>query len=156
QDFMAADVKVYQTIISIDEKEVFKGLKPGMSAEIKILVDRVPEPVLTVPVQAIVGSVDRGKQRVCWVLNDDDQPEERDIVVGLSNDKMAEIKSGLMEGDRVVLNPASLGETSQSRGGDKDGDKSKFGKGKKVGPKNGNGVTGPNGKPLGAPGAPGA
>ena len=79
-----------------------------MSAEVTIVVDNKQEAVLTVPLQAILGSPDMGKQRKCFVLNSDGQAEERDIVVGLSNDKMAEIKAGLAENEAVVLNPKAL------------------------------------------------
>ena len=34
--------------------------------------------------------------------------EEREVAVGLSNDKMVEIETGLEEGDEVVLNPRVL------------------------------------------------
>ena len=37
QDWLSADVKVYQTMISIDES--LDGLKPGMSAEVTIFTD---------------------------------------------------------------------------------------------------------------------
>jgi hypothetical protein len=38
----------------------------------------------------------------------DQGPEEREILVGLSNEKMAEIKSGLAAGEQVVINPRAL------------------------------------------------
>ena len=85
-----------------------RGLKPGMSAEVTIVIDDQLEHVLSVPLQAIVGSVELGKERKCFVLNSAGQPEERTIVVGLSNEQMAEIKSGVEEGDEVVLNPKAL------------------------------------------------
>jgi hypothetical protein len=75
---------------------------------VTIIIDDQLESVLTVPLQAIVGSVELGKERKCFVMNADGLPEERTIVVGLSNDKMAEIKSGLQDGDEVVLNPKAL------------------------------------------------
>ncbi len=112
QDFMTADVKVYQTIITIDE--AFPGLKPGMSCEVTILIARTPGPVLTVPVQAIVDPLESGKRPTVFVVNDDDEVEEREIEVGLVNDKKAQnerkawVKEGLREGERVVLNPSKL------------------------------------------------
>jgi hypothetical protein len=48
-----------------------------------------------------------GKHRKCFVLTPSG-PEERDIEVGLSNERLAEIKSGLAEGEEVVLNPKTL------------------------------------------------
>jgi HlyD family secretion protein len=106
QDFLSADVKVYQTMVAIDDQ--VDGLKPGMSAEVTIMIDDQLEHVLSVPLQAIVGSAELGMERKCFVLDSTGQPEERTIVVGLSNEQMAEIKSGLQEGDEVVLNPRAL------------------------------------------------
>jgi HlyD family secretion protein len=106
QDFLSADVKVYQTMVAIDDQ--VEGLKPGMSAEVTIMIDDQLEHVLGVPLQAIVGSVELGMERKCFVLDSAGQPEERTIVVGLSNEQMAEIKSGLQEGDEVILNPKAL------------------------------------------------
>src|SRR5262249_32630024 len=42
--------------------------------------------------------------------------ESKEIVVGMSNDRMVEIKEGLKEGDQVVLNPKRLvGDTIKTR-----------------------------------------
>jgi multidrug efflux pump subunit AcrA (membrane-fusion protein) len=105
QDWMSADVKVYQTMVSIDEP--LDGLKPGMSAEVVVSVDSSLEDVLTIPLQAIVGPVTMGKHRKCFVVTPEGH-EERDIEIGMTNSKMAEIKSGLREGEEVILNPRSL------------------------------------------------
>ena len=82
-------------------------LKPGMSAEVTIFTDSAGETCLTVPVQADPGRDGHG-QRPQGVRPDADGPEPREVVVGLSNDKMAEIESGLKEGDEVVVNPRVL------------------------------------------------
>jgi multidrug resistance efflux pump len=105
QDFMSADVKVYATKIAIEDP--MEGLKPGMNAAVTITVADVLDHVLTVPVQGIVGSAEMGKKRKCFVVTPDG-PVERDIVVGMSNEKMAEIRDGLKEGDEVVLNPKAV------------------------------------------------
>ena len=63
QDWMSADVKVYQTMIAIDES--LDGLKPGMSAEVTIHVESAGEHVLTVPIQAIVGGAELGRPARC-------------------------------------------------------------------------------------------
>ncbi|MBY0527691.1 MAG: efflux RND transporter periplasmic adaptor subunit [Gemmataceae bacterium] len=113
QDFMSADVKVYVTKVMIDEE--IEGLKPGMSAEVTVTVGTTLENVLAVPIQAIVGSTELGKKRKCFVLTANG-PEERDVLVGQSNDRMAEIKEGLREGEEVVLNPRALvGDKAKTR-----------------------------------------
>jgi hypothetical protein len=102
---MSADVKVYQTIVSIDES--LSGLKPGMSAEVTIHIENTLENVPAIPVQSIIGGAESGRTRTCWVMTDSG-PQEREIVIGLANDKLAEIKSGLQVGDQVIINPKVL------------------------------------------------
>jgi multidrug resistance efflux pump len=119
-DWFSADVKTYQTMVAIDQN--VEGLKPDMGAEVTILLDGQIERALTVPLQAVFGGPELGSKRKCLVRNAEGQPEEREIEVGLSNDKMAEVKSGLSEGDEVVLNPRTvLGDkvkTRQTNSGD--------------------------------------
>lgn len=119
QDWSSADVKVYQTLVSI--KESIPGLKPGMSAEVTIFTDSLRDECLTVPVQAILGSVDMADKRVVYVVdpNSPSGASPREVVVGLSNDKMAEIVSGLEEGEEVVVNPRLLlSEKEKAKYGD--------------------------------------
>ena len=49
--FFSSDIKVYTTHVKIDNP--LPGLRPGMNAEVTVLVDR-KENVLSVPVQAIL------------------------------------------------------------------------------------------------------
>jgi HlyD family secretion protein len=113
QDWSSADVKVYQTMISIDES--LEGLKPGMSAEVTIHVESAGEHVLTVPMQAIVGGAELGRTRKLFVLTPEG-PRDRDVVVGLSNERVVEIKDGLKEGEEVILNPKVLiGDKAKTR-----------------------------------------
>src|SRR5262249_39329479 len=94
QDWLSADVKVYQTMVSIDEP--VEDLKPGMSAEVTIFTDDHANHVLTIPVTAIMGNAQMGPKRKCLVKTPTGH-EDREIVVGLSNETMAEVKSGLSE-----------------------------------------------------------
>jgi RND family efflux transporter MFP subunit len=176
QDWFASDVKVYKTKVAIHES--IPGLKPGMSAEVTIFADESAEPVLVVPVQAVLGTISAGAERKIYVVGDNGNTELRDIVVGMSNERVVEIKSGLQEGDRVVLNPASLlkegselkpgkppskGEADHGWGGGK-GEGGKGGKGPKGGGPKGAPGKGPmpgspggkgyGGPPSGAPTAP--
>ncbi len=105
-DFFSSDVKVYQTYIAIDDSTM-EGLKPGMDAVVTINVDSTPEPVLTIPLQALMGTVEMAEKRRCFVLADDGI-ELREITLGKKNETVAEVKEGLKEGEVVVLNPAVL------------------------------------------------
>lgn len=142
-EFFSSDVKVYTTMVSIDDLSDEK-LQPGMSAEVTILADDTKAPVLVIPIQSVVGNVSMGSDRKCFVIDRAGNPAERDIVIGKSNDKLVEIKSGLTEGDKVVLNPGPLlpkksdmkpGTPGTRRGAEfdeagKKGDKGGKGKGK--------------------------
>jgi multidrug efflux pump subunit AcrA (membrane-fusion protein) len=112
-DWTSADVKTYQTMVSIDESLV--GLKPDMNAEVTIYVDSTDQPVLTVPLQAVVGGTELGRTRKVFVMTPEG-PKERDVVIGLSNEKLVEVKEGLEEGEEVILNPkVILGDKVKTR-----------------------------------------
>src|SRR6185369_3177285 len=124
-DFMSSDVKVYQTLVLIDEE--VPGLRPDMSAEVTIHVDASKDPVLAVPLQAVVGGAEGGTKRKVYVVTPDG-PVDREIELGMFNEKMVEVLSGLSEGDEVVINPKVLvgdkvktREDAGPRGGGKDG-----------------------------------
>jgi len=94
--WMNPDMKVYLTTITIDG--TYDWVKPGMSAKVEILVNKLDNCVY-VPVQAI--SPDNGKQ-VCYVANGL-RHERREVQIGEFNDEFIEIKKGLKEGERVLL-----------------------------------------------------
>ncbi len=108
------DLKVYQTTVSIDGSHTW--LKPGMSAKVEILVKQLKD-VVYVPVQAVT---EINKKQFCNVLNGD--VEMRGIIAGDFNDQFIEIRSGLKEGEKVLLRaPArSYSEDSTKRDGKKD------------------------------------
>jgi multidrug efflux pump subunit AcrA (membrane-fusion protein) len=119
QDFFAADVKLYQTMVSIDDNIEDLNLKPGMSAEVTIFADESTGNVLTIPIQSVVGNIKMGQRRKCFVVDGEGQPQERDIVVGMNNDKVVEVTEGLKEGEKIVINPIPLlvGENAQLKAG---------------------------------------
>lgn len=106
QDWFSSDVKVYKTLVSIDTK--MTGLKPGMSAEVTIVAEETKDPVLLVPIQSVIGTINSGADRHVFVINEAGFPEKRAIQIGLSNERDVEVKSGLKEGDKIVLDPSSL------------------------------------------------
>jgi RND family efflux transporter MFP subunit len=97
--WFSGSVKEYATIVKVDGNP--KGLKPGMTAEVEILVAHLKN-VLTLPVAAVVEL--RG-QFFCWVVGPDGTIERRQLELGLNNEKYVEVKSGISEGDKVVWNP---------------------------------------------------
>lgn len=95
------NLKVYRTEVTLESDH--PALKPGMSAQVRIIVNRL-EDVLYVPLQAVQT---RGDQRFCYVMTAVG-PQKRVVEIGDYNDRFIEIRQGLDEGDQVVLNTAGL------------------------------------------------
>jgi RND family efflux transporter MFP subunit len=91
--------KEYVTILKLDDLPPQAGLKPGMTAEVKILV-RERANVLMVPVQAIAPE---GKEYFVHLVSPGGV-EPRKVMIGANNDMLVEIKSGLEEGEKIALN----------------------------------------------------
>ena len=96
--FMNPDLKVYPTTIKING--IHEWLRPGMSAEVEILVDHL-EDIIYVPLQAVTYWNDK---RVVYVDNGG-SPERRDVETGAFSDSFIEITTGLREGEKVLLLP---------------------------------------------------
>lgn len=113
-DWRGGGVKEYETIVSIEDLPKNAGLRPGMSAEVKILAKTIPN-ALTVPVQSVT---EVSGQHVCYVVIGN-RVERREVSIGDGNDQLVQIRSGLAEGDRVALDArsraaAELGTPGQS------------------------------------------
>ncbi len=91
-------VKEYLTEVSIADLPPEAGLRPGMTAEVKILVKTVSS-ALTVPVQAVTES--DGKH-ISYVVNAG-VVERRIVEVGENNERLIQVKTGMNEGDQVAL-----------------------------------------------------
>jgi HlyD family secretion protein len=111
--WMNPDLKVYNTDVSIDGKH--DALKTGMTGKVEILINEL-EDVLYVPIQSVV-TVD--EKEVCYVMAS--QVEKREVETGLFNDNFVEIKGGLTEGEKVLLNPPrwTASETQKKEESDK-------------------------------------
>ncbi len=98
QRFLNPDLKVYPTDVSIDGTH--DSIKTGMSGKVEILINELKD-VLYVPIQSVV-TVD--EKELCYVKAGG-RTEKRDVVTGLFNDDFVEIKSGLTQGEKVLLDP---------------------------------------------------
>jgi HlyD family secretion protein len=103
--WMNPDLKVYRTTIAVEGTHDW--LKPGMSAKAEIFVDRLDD-VVHVPIQAVSPSEAR---RVCHVVQAG-KVEVREVEVGQFNDEFIEIRSGLSEGEKVLLRPPRSSDSS--------------------------------------------
>ncbi|HKB05668.1 MAG TPA: efflux RND transporter periplasmic adaptor subunit [Gemmataceae bacterium] len=100
-DWMASDVKVYPVTVALDDAP--PGLKPGMTAEVRIVTGD-SKAALLVPVTAVVGS---GRDRFCFVKSGDELVERR-VVPGATDGRRVEIKEGLKEGEEVLADPLAV------------------------------------------------
>ena len=98
------DLKVYATDVCIDGEHDF--LKTGMTAKVEVIIEKLQD-VLTVPIQVVVN---REGEKICYVLNSQ-KPEPRQVETGAFNANFVEIRDGLTEGEKVLLNPPLLVES---------------------------------------------
>lgn len=96
--FMNPDLKVYPSQVRIDGTHDW--LRPGMSAQVEILVASLEE-VVYVPVQAVSYF---GSDQVVYVSRGS-SVERRVIEVGDFSDSFIEVVTGLEEGEEVLLLP---------------------------------------------------
>ena len=104
------NLKVYTTEVQIGDQ---LDVKPGVSGRAEIVVTNLTA-VLTVPIQAVTTS--RGQQ-VCFVKRAAREVPVP-VEVGLFNDRFIEIKSGLKEGDQVLLAALANADAIQSEEGE--------------------------------------
>lgn len=91
-----AGVVFYKTTISLENPDA--GLKDGMSASAEIILEQ-REDVLLIPNRAVQGSMEEP-----WVhVVVDEQVEEREISMGLSDGMYSEVLAGLEEGEEIIL-----------------------------------------------------
>ena len=92
------DLKVYTTKIKLVGD--VDTLKPGMSAQVEILVTTIPD-VIAAPTQAIAGTADKPAVYV-W---ENGEAVRREVELGMASEHYVEVKSGLSEGMRLLLDP---------------------------------------------------
>jgi RND family efflux transporter MFP subunit len=83
------------------------AIKPGMTADVRIHIENKPH-VLALPIEAVVK--EGPKEFVSKVLsmpNGKQRTEKTEVAVGARNDREMEISSGIKEGDKVLIKPAS-------------------------------------------------
>ena len=110
-EWHSTDVKVYTTIVTINDGELIEGIRPGMSAVVEIHVERVKS-VLTVPVTAVAQIGDES-----WIYVENSGGVDKvAVTLGKTNEKFIEVTDGLVEGQRVVINPMALLQAEETSG----------------------------------------
>jgi HlyD family secretion protein len=105
--FLNTDLKVYATDVGIDGTYDF--IKTGMSAKVEIIIEQLRN-VLSVPIQAVITQEEK---KLCYVMTNNG-PQKREVETGLFNADFVEIKSGLKEGEKVLLKPPRPGQTQEA------------------------------------------
>ena len=91
------ETRTMETEIDVENQDL--SIDPGMYANAELQLARA-ENVTTIPVEALVL---KGNGAVVYSLDTGNRIHVRNVEVGLRGSKLAEIKSGLEPGDRVIL-----------------------------------------------------
>ena len=98
--WMNPDKKVFPTDILVEEE--LPILKPGVSVSAEVIITNLTK-VLSVPIQTVARW---NGENVCFIKKGS-RVTPVPVTTGWFNDAFVEIKSGLKEGDLVLLAPAS-------------------------------------------------
>ena len=91
-------IKVFNTEVHLDA--VCPDLRPGYTCKVEIVIDQYDD-VVSVPLQSV--QLVRGKPTV--YVRTPSGPEPRTVEVGLDNNRLVHVKSGLKTGEYVLLAP---------------------------------------------------
>ncbi len=105
--WMNPDLKVYNSDIYLEGDD--PTLRTGMSCKVEIIVAQYDDAIF-IPVQAVIRV---GGQPTVYVVREDGSVEERPVEIGLDNNSMIRIVSGLAEGEVVWLAPPLRAATVQ-------------------------------------------
>jgi RND family efflux transporter MFP subunit len=92
-----SETRTMETEVDVQNKDL--AIAPGMYANTMLRLGHVENGV-TIPIEALVLN---GRQRVAYVLDASNHVHIRPVRVGIEGSKLAEIKSGLSAGDRVIV-----------------------------------------------------
>ncbi len=109
--WMNPDLKVYDTDIYLEDND--SALRTGMSCKAEIIIEQYEDAVY-IPIQAVMRV--RGKPTVHIVKEKAIEP--REVEIGLDNNRMVRIISGLQEGEVVLLTPPLKSGTIESESED--------------------------------------
>jgi RND family efflux transporter MFP subunit len=91
------ETRTMETEIDIENRDL--SISPGMYANTQMQLAHADN-ATTIPVEALVL---KGDREMVYSLDADNRIRIRNVEVGLRGSKLAEIKSGLEPGDRVIL-----------------------------------------------------
>jgi len=98
--FMNPDLKIYDTIVYLDDTGNTDLLRTGMNCNAEIVVEQHKKAIY-IPVQAVIRV---GGDTTVYIVNGN-KIESRKVKIGLDNDRMIRIIEGLKPGEMVSLAP---------------------------------------------------
>ena len=90
--------------LSVDLDHKAKFIMPGMTCKVKLTPYSKTEAIGVPPKAVSTDDLDEDKHFV-YVLDKDGKPKKCDVRLGEKTDKQVEIRTGLAEGDKVLLEP---------------------------------------------------
>ncbi len=92
------ETRTMETEVDVENKDL--SIAPGMYANTALQLARARN-VVTIPVEALV--LNAQSQQTVYVLDAGNRVHARIVQVGIEGSKLAEIKSGINPGDRVII-----------------------------------------------------
>ncbi len=92
------ETRTMETEVDVDNKDL--SIAPGMYANTLLQLASVKN-VVTIPIEAVV--LNAQQQPTVYVLDSGNRVHIRNVIVGLDGTKLAEIRSGISPGDRVLI-----------------------------------------------------
>lgn len=113
------DVVLYNVLVDVDNKD--RQLMTGMTTQMFFVLGSAKD-VMVIPASALIrrlpnADTDGGMAYEVQVMKGH-QPEARTVIIGLADRMNAEVKSGLTQGEKVVVSTpaASTGDNNSSQG----------------------------------------
>jgi RND family efflux transporter MFP subunit len=91
------ETRTMETEVDVENKDL--SIDPGMYANTQLQLDHADN-VLTIPVEALLF---RDNKDLVYVVDSENRVRQKTVEVGLRGSQLAQIKSGLNEGERVIL-----------------------------------------------------
>ncbi len=102
QEVSAAPLAEGQFTATLDVSGDTAGLVPGMTCQVKIVAYFKADAILA-PVKSVFADDLDEEQKYVFVVGAENKSERRNVTLGKSTDKWAEVANGLAAGDNILL-----------------------------------------------------
>jgi RND family efflux transporter MFP subunit len=91
------ETRTMETEVDVENRDL--SISPGMYANTMLRLAHI-ENVVTIPIEALVLN---GRKQVVYVLDNNNHVQQRSVDIGMEGSKLAEIRSGLQPGEKVIV-----------------------------------------------------